>query len=706
MIFADKFKLDEVLRNLISNALKFSTRNGMVSIRVGFRPCMIALHGSKDVNNSLLMNQSSSSKRRRGSVHDIMSSLVSPLGRHTSLVLRGFRSALLSYRQRKVDTSHQERGMEQSPRVGHDDIEAGVNTRSGDIPASVVTGSHPQPPNSQRGGSRQPTDVLPARVRTPGSVLFDSIKGRESRGNAILDSLIARDSREQGDVTGELIVVVTDMGVGISKENQKLLFQEGMQFDPEKLQTGGGSGFGLYISKSIVELHGGSMEVFSEGDGKGCSFLYRIPMTRQRPESLELTAPTGITAEALNAIGRDVSLNRSSTHSGAPTGPELVALNRSNKENNSTNRHKCAHTLRMARSHGAVAGGGGAGTGSAEGVGIEVGEGVGEGGEIVSSQNRELSPLPSDLDRLLSVRSSESDDKLRHITSSRNIASMLEILEMQSGELAVPSSPHRVISPHTSRSRKGSHHLTGPIEFTPRRHSRDNVLPPIPCPPIASSSPGASPTGSGKRSKKHTSASFSSSMVAGGGPASTPANEVGKEGKEDKVPGDQAQTTKKRSSFKTVLAVIPAGDIDSVNEDSVHVPSIKQISTEGTKSNSSNMFARISTHGLESGKGADVPLTNVTPKSSIHVAVALSSPLTSNQSPTDAASLASPVPSSLASPIVSPRNDGVTPVAREASLRPAKKKDRQLIISGKGTTTGGVGRHYHVLVVDDSAMSR
>ena len=40
-------------------------------------------------------------------------------------------------------------------------------------------------------------------------------------------------------------MVVTD-SAGISKENQQLLFQEGMQFDPEKLQTGGGSGFGKH----------------------------------------------------------------------------------------------------------------------------------------------------------------------------------------------------------------------------------------------------------------------------------------------------------------------------------------------------------------------------------------------------------------------------------------------------------------------------
>ena len=39
---------------------------------------------------------------------------------------------------------------------------------------------------------------------------------------------------------GRLIVVVSDTGAGISKANQKQLFKEGMQFNPEKLQAGGG----------------------------------------------------------------------------------------------------------------------------------------------------------------------------------------------------------------------------------------------------------------------------------------------------------------------------------------------------------------------------------------------------------------------------------------------------------------------------------
>jgi hypothetical protein len=81
---------------------------------------------------------------------------------------------------------------------------------------------------------------------------------------------------------------VTDSGAGISDENQKKLFKEIVQFNPEKLQAGGGSGLGLWISSGIMELHNGKISVFSEGEGKGCSFMVEIPMIRQSPPRISI----------------------------------------------------------------------------------------------------------------------------------------------------------------------------------------------------------------------------------------------------------------------------------------------------------------------------------------------------------------------------------------------------------------------------------
>jgi CheY-like chemotaxis protein len=113
---------------------------------------------------------------------------------------------------------------------------------------------------------------------------------------------------------GKLVVVVTDTGAGISIENQKRLFKEIVQFSPEKLQSGGGSGLGLWITGGIMNLHDGNISVSSQGEGQGSSFTVEMPMIRRPPKpddnklmkSLPSSAPKGV--PMLQSNGRSHSL--------------------------------------------------------------------------------------------------------------------------------------------------------------------------------------------------------------------------------------------------------------------------------------------------------------------------------------------------------------------------------------------------------------
>ena len=86
-------------------------------------------------------------------------------------------------------------------------------------------------------------------------------------------------------VCGKLILSVTDTGAGMSQDNLSHLFQEGVQFNPGKLQAGQGSGLGLWISKGIVGLHRGKLSASSEGVGKGSTFTLELPLLapKERP---------------------------------------------------------------------------------------------------------------------------------------------------------------------------------------------------------------------------------------------------------------------------------------------------------------------------------------------------------------------------------------------------------------------------------------
>ncbi len=73
---------------------------------------------------------------------------------------------------------------------------------------------------------------------------------------------------------------VTDSGVGIEPEDLKKLFTKfgRLQNSYSSIAETRGTGLGLYISKSIVNIHKGTIEVRSEGKGKGSQFTFNLPI--------------------------------------------------------------------------------------------------------------------------------------------------------------------------------------------------------------------------------------------------------------------------------------------------------------------------------------------------------------------------------------------------------------------------------------------
>mmetsp|Transcript_9526 Transcript_9526/g.23201 ORF Transcript_9526/g.23201 Transcript_9526/m.23201 type:complete len:1246 (-) Transcript_9526:140-3877(-) len=96
------------------------------------------------------------------------------------------------------------------------------------------------------------------------------------------------------DRDGSIRITVTDDGVGMSPDQLKILFNEGVQFNPNVLQHGGGSGLGLAITKEFVELHGGTIIATSQGLGHGSEFFVELPLYRELPRSYPEDVPTTV----------------------------------------------------------------------------------------------------------------------------------------------------------------------------------------------------------------------------------------------------------------------------------------------------------------------------------------------------------------------------------------------------------------------------
>ena len=77
---------------------------------------------------------------------------------------------------------------------------------------------------------------------------------------------------------GSIHVVIKDNGVGMTKSQLKTVFGEGVQFDANKLQHGGGSGLGLGIAKGVIEQHRGTISVDSDGPNCGTCFIVELPL--------------------------------------------------------------------------------------------------------------------------------------------------------------------------------------------------------------------------------------------------------------------------------------------------------------------------------------------------------------------------------------------------------------------------------------------
>lgn len=123
-------------------------------------------------------------------------------------------------------------------------------------------------------------------------VMLDKEKLRQSCMNLIENAIKYTSKSDKSDATVRVLisediknkkikVVISDNGLGITKEDMKNLFTKFYRGRDKSIVATEGTGLGLYVAKQIIVEHGGEINVKSEGEGKGAEFSFCLPSLRK-----------------------------------------------------------------------------------------------------------------------------------------------------------------------------------------------------------------------------------------------------------------------------------------------------------------------------------------------------------------------------------------------------------------------------------------
>jgi signal transduction histidine kinase len=115
------------------------------------------------------------------------------------------------------------------------------------------------------------------------NLLSNAVKFTEDDGNICLAARNTREAAAGGtldsqEIRKELEISVIDTGIGIRKEDIEKIFEPFSQLESSLSRRYHGTGLGLGLTRSLVEMHGGRIWAESDGPGKGSTFRFTLPI--------------------------------------------------------------------------------------------------------------------------------------------------------------------------------------------------------------------------------------------------------------------------------------------------------------------------------------------------------------------------------------------------------------------------------------------
>jgi signal transduction histidine kinase len=143
-----------------------------------------------------------------------------------------------------------------------------------------ITSSHIYHNKSGESANKRDTEEVEEGKINNISIIADKTRINQVISNLLNNAIKFTDAGiidlviEKPDDKNKVFINIKDTGCGIDPSIFPKLFSKFVT----KSEEGGGTGLGLYISKNIIESHGGKIWATNNKDGKGCTFGFSLPI--------------------------------------------------------------------------------------------------------------------------------------------------------------------------------------------------------------------------------------------------------------------------------------------------------------------------------------------------------------------------------------------------------------------------------------------
>lgn len=121
------------------------------------------------------------------------------------------------------------------------------------------------------------------------NILSNAFKYTPEKGRIDITLRTGEDASQPEPLKHYAEITIADTGTGIDEQEKERIFERFYQIRNSQHNPKGGTGIGLHLTRSLVELHHGKIYVVNNEDQPGCRFIIRLPLGNQhlRPDEID-----------------------------------------------------------------------------------------------------------------------------------------------------------------------------------------------------------------------------------------------------------------------------------------------------------------------------------------------------------------------------------------------------------------------------------